>query len=652
MKKIKFSPYWLYAAFILFMVYLLFMRNDVKVPELTWKKLEQAIRNKHVEKIVVVNKEFAEIFIKPEALRQKEFEDAAGRESSSYKGPHYTYKFLTPEAFENQVNAVIEDQFRQDTIGKTPAEKDLLASQKGIVLVPEERVNWVRDFFLYWVLPILIFIIIWIVLFRGIARSQGGGGPGNIFNFGKSRPTLLEKGMHVNVTFEDVAGMDEVKMEVQEIVDFLKNPQKYARLGGKVPKGVLLAGPPGTGKTLLARAVAGEAQVPFFSISGSDFVEMFVGVGASRVRDLFKQAKEKAPCIVFIDEIDAVGRARGKFNISGANDERESTLNQLLAEMDGFSTNSGIIVMGATNRVDILDKALLRPGRFDRIIYVDLPELKEREEIFKVHMRPLKLSPDVSAEFLAKQTPGFSGADIANVCNEAALIAARKNKDAIDVQDFQDAIDRVVAGLEKKNKIVTENEKRMVAFHETGHAVVSWFTPHGHPLIKVTIVPRGKSLGASWYQPEERQLATREQIFDELVSLLGGRAAEEVFIGTVSTGALNDLERATKQAYASVAYFGLSDKLKNLSYYDSTNSQEYLFSKPYSEKTAQIIDEEVSKLIASAYDRAKQILIEHADQVRKLGNMLYEKQILYREDLEQILGPRPFIDQKISTEQL
>jgi len=642
MKKVRFNPYWLYAAFILLMFYLLFAKPGTEVPEITWQKLETALRTKNVQKIVVVNKEFAEIYLRPQALKKGDFNDAAGQNSKAYNGPHYIYKFVTPEAFENQILSTIEDQFRQDTIGKTPDQKALLAKEKSIPIVPETRTNWAKDFFLYWILPFGILILVWYLLFRGISKGQGGGGPGNIFNFGKSRATVLEKGEHVNVTFEDVAGMDEVKMEVREIVDFLKNPQKYARLGGKVPKGVLLAGPPGTGKTLIAKAVAGEANVPFFSISGSDFVEMFVGVGASRVRDLFAQAKQKAPCIVFIDEIDAVGRARSKFNISGANDERESTLNQLLAEMDGFSSNAGIIVIGATNRVDILDKALLRPGRFDRIIYVDLPELKEREEIFKVHMRPLKLAPDVSAEVLARQTPGFSGADIANICNEAALIAARKNKDAVELQDFLDAIDRVVAGLEKKNKIVTEEERHRVAFHEVGHAVVSWFIKHGNPLIKVTIVPRGKTLGAAWYQPEERQLSTWDQLFDELTALLAGRAAEEVFLGDLSTGALNDLERATKQAYAAVAYFGMSEKLKNISYYDSSGSQEYYFSKPYSEKTAQTIDEEVATLIQKAYDRAIQILKEHFEEVKKLAQLLFEKQILFREDLEKILGKRPF----------
>lgn len=642
MKKIQFNPYWLYAAFIILMFYLLFAKSPTEVPEISWAKLETALRTKSVQKIVVVNKEFAEIYLRPQALKMEEFHDAAGKDIKNYKGPHYKHKFVSPDAFENRVFQVLDEQFQQDTIGKTPDQKAQLAKEKTITIEPETQTNWAKDFFLYWILPFGILFLVWYLMFRGISRGKGGGGPTNIFNFGKSRATIVEKGEHVNVTFDDVAGMEEVKMEVQEIVDFLKNPQKYARLGGKVPKGVLLAGPPGTGKTLLAKAVAGEANVPFFSISGSDFVEMFVGVGASRVRDLFSQAKQKAPCIVFIDEIDAVGRARSKFNISGANDERESTLNQLLAEMDGFSSNSGIIVIAATNRVDILDKALLRPGRFDRIIYVDLPELKEREAIFNVHMKPLKLAPDVSAEVLARQTPGFSGADIANVCNEAALIAARKNKEAVELQDFLDAIDRVVAGLEKKNKIVTDEERRRVALHEVGHATVSWFIEHGNPLIKVTIVPRGKTLGAAWYQPEERQLTTREHLFDELTTLLAGRAAEEVFLGNISTGALNDLERATKQAYAAVAYFGMSEKLKNLSFYDSTGSQEYYFSKPYSEKTAQIIDEEVALLIHQAYERAKQILQEHADQVQQLAQMLYETQILFREDLEKILGKRPF----------
>jgi len=473
--------------------------------------------------------------------------------------------------------------------------------------------------------------------------SGPGGGGGQIFNIGKSKAVLFDKNTQVKVTFKDVAGQDEAKEEIEEIVDFLKNPDRYTALGAHIPKGVLLVGPPGTGKTLLAKAVAGEAQVPFFSLSGSDFVEMFVGVGASRVRDLFKQAKEKSPSIIFIDEIDAIGRARGRNAAQGSNDERENTLNQLLTEMDGFGTNSGVILMAATNRADILDRALLRPGRFDRQIHVDMPDLNERKEIFKVHLKPLKLDDKVDVEFLAKQTPGFSGADIANICNEAALIAARRNKKTVEKQDFIDAVDRVVAGLEKKSRIITPKEKKTIAFHEAGHAAVSWLTEHASPLIKVTIVPRGRSLGAAWYLPEERQITTPVQMLDEMCAALGGRAAEEIVFGEVSTGALSDLEKVTKQAYNMVSIYGLNDKIGNISFYDSSGQSDYSFQKPYSEKTAETIDAEAKLIIDNAYIRTKKILSENREKLNELAELLLEKEVIFKEDMERIFGARPFI---------
>ena len=486
---------------------------------------------------------------------------------------------------------------------------------------------------------ILMFILMYFLFFRGFSKMGGNGGPGGIFNVGRSKASVYEGNNRIAVTFKDVAGLSEAKQEVQEIVDFLKHPERYTNLGGKIPKGALLVGPPGTGKTLLAKAVAGEANVPFFSMSGSDFVEMFVGVGASRVRDLFRQAKEKAPCIIFIDEIDAVGRARSSRNMSGGNDERENTLNQLLTEMDGFGTNSGVIILAATNRSDILDKALLRAGRFDRQIHVDLPELKDRIEIFKVHLRPLQLAKDLDITKLARQTPGFSGADIANVCNEAALIAARRNKKKVDATDFNDAVDRIIGGLEKKSKIMTREEKHSIAVHEAGHATVSWHLRFGSPLVKVTIVPRGKALGAAWYMPEERQITTKEAMCDELCSLLGGRAAEELFVGSISSGAANDLERVTKQAYAMIVYYGMSDTLPNICYYDSTG-QDYGFQKPFSDERARIIDEEVSKLIAEQYERAKSLLKEHADGHTTLTQRLEEREVIFTEDVQDIFGPR------------
>ncbi|HPH00383.1 MAG TPA: ATP-dependent zinc metalloprotease FtsH, partial [Tenuifilaceae bacterium] len=495
---------------------------------------------------------------------------------------------------------------------------------------------------LSWVIPILLIVGLWAFFFRRMTKNAPGGaaGPGNIFSVGKSKAQLFDKESNQKIDFKDVAGLEEAKVEVMEIVDFLKNPKKYTELGGKIPKGVLLVGPPGTGKTLLAKAVAGEANVPFFSMSGSDFVEMFVGVGASRVRDLFKQAKEKSPCIIFIDEIDAIGRARGRnANFSG-NDERENTLNQLLTEMDGFASNQGVIIIAATNRADVLDKALLRAGRFDRQIHVELPDYKERLDIFKVHLRPLKLEGNVDITFLAKQTPGFSGADIANVCNEAALIAARKNKKQVERQDFLDAIDRIIGGLEKKNKIISKDEKRAIAYHEAGHATVSWLLEYANPLVKVSIIPRGISLGAAWYLPEERQITTTEQLLDEMCATLGGRAAEELVFGKISTGALNDLERVTKQAYAMITYFGMGDNFRNISYYDSTGQSEFTFSKPYSEKTAEQIDEEVKAIIDKAYNRAKEILRENSDGHVKLAELLLEREVIFSEDLEKIFGPR------------
>ena len=502
-----------------------------------------------------------------------------------------------------------------------------------------EEDNFGKDI-LGWVIFFGIMIAVWSFIMR---RVSGGGGPGGqIFNIGKSRAQLFDKGKGTNVTFNDVAGLEGAKEEVQEIVDFLKNPKKYTALGAKIPKGAILVGPPGTGKTLLAKAVAGEAKVPFFSLSGSDFVEMFVGVGASRVRDLFKQAKEKAPSIIFIDEIDAIGRARGKSPNMGSNDERENTLNQLLTEMDGFGTNSGVIILAATNRADILDKALMRAGRFDRQIYVDMPDMNERKEIFEVHLKPLKLSDDLDREFLAKQTPGFSGADIANICNEAALIAARNDKKAVEKQDFLDAVDRIIGGLEKKNKIISPEEKKTIAYHEAGHATVSWLLEHANPLVKVTIVPRGQSLGAAWYLPEERQITRTAQMLDEMCALLGGRAAEEVIFSQISTGALSDLERTTKMAQAMVTIYGLNDKLGNISYYDSSGQQNFFMDKPYSDDTAKVIDKEISILVESQYERAKKILSENKDKLDKLAEKLLEKEVIFRDDLEEVFGKRPF----------
>ena len=581
---------------------------------------ETLLTSGDVEKLVYVRNEHkGEIFLKQAAL-DKYKNLYGGREPKG--GPHFY--FLVSEKFD------AETQF-------AALEESLPAEKRFKVVVEEHKSYWGP--IIEWILFPLMLLAMFFLFMRPM-RNMGGGAGGGIFNVGKSQAKLYEKSNNVKVTFKDVAGMEEAKLEVKEIVDFLKNPKKYTNLGGKIPKGALLIGPPGTGKTLLAKAVAGEADVPFFSMSGSDFVEMFVGVGASRVRDLFRQAKEKAPCIVFIDEIDAVGRARSKNAGFTSNDERENTLNQLLTEMDGFGSNSGVIILAATNRADILDKALMRAGRFDRQIHVDLPELKERLEIFKVHLRNIKLAPGFKFDFLAKQTPGFSGADIANVCNEAALIAARKNKEVVEKQDFLDAIDRIVGGLERKSKIITPEEKNTIAHHEAGHATVSWLLPNANPLLKVTIIPRGQSLGAAWYLPEERQLTTTEQMMDEMAATIGGRVAEELVNGRISTGALSDLEKLTKQAYAMVTYFGMSEKVGNLSYYDSTGSREMAFSKPYSEKTAELIDDEVKRLIDQAHATATKVLTENREGFEKLAALLLEREVVFSEDLEEIFGPR------------
>ncbi|MDA3944668.1 MAG: ATP-dependent zinc metalloprotease FtsH [Bacteroidetes bacterium] len=626
--KPKFNFYWIYGLLALVFIGLQLLNWDTGAEDLNKGELIEMLKAEEIEKIDLVNREIAEIYLKPDA-QQKYFPEGQGggiTDNIGNETPHYTYRIGSIEGFEADI---------------AEAQKN---STNPVYINNVSRRNWGGEI-LGWIFPIALLIGVWFFIMRMMSRGGGGAG-GQIFNIGKSKAQLFDKKTNVNVTFKDVAGLEEAKVEIMEIVDFLRNPDKYTRLGGKIPKGVLLVGPPGTGKTLLAKSVAGEAHVPFFSISGSDFVEMFVGVGASRVRDLFKQAKEKSPCIIFIDEIDAIGRARGKNPATGANDERENTLNQLLTEMDGFGTNSGVIVLAATNRADILDRALMRAGRFDRQIYVELPDLEGRNEIFEVHMRPLKLNKDVDIDFLARQTPGFSGADIANVCNEAALIAARRSGDSIDKQSFMDAIDRIIGGLEKKNKIITPSEKKVVAYHEAGHASVSWLLEHAHPLVKVTIVPRGKSLGAAWYLPEERQITTTEQMFDEMTAALGGRAAEKVIFGKISTGALNDLEKVTKQAYAMVTYYGLSKKIGNVSFYDSTGQQEYAFNKPFSEKTSEIIDNEISDLVEKAYKNALEILTKHKDGLVQLAEQLLEKEVIFGDDLEHIFGKRPWIKEE------
>ena len=621
-KRITFNMSWIYILLIFGIIWMFFNQGGANPQKIEWEDLKTMVEDGDVKEIVFIRNDFeGRVTIRPEKLEK--YADKFGGNVPS-RSPHFF--FLVSSSF----NA--EEMFGQLN--------DSLPEQEKFKLVIEnDSKMW--STILEWFLFPVILIAMWYFMFRGMNRSMGAGpgGPGGIFNVGKSTGKLAEKNS-MKVTFKDVAGLYGAKEEIMEIVDFLKNPKKYTALGGKIPKGALLVGPPGTGKTLLAKAVAGEANVPFFSISGSDFVEMFVGVGASRVRDLFRQAKEKSPCIVFIDEIDAVGRARSKNGGFSSNDERENTLNQLLTEMDGFDSNSGVIILAATNRADILDKALLRAGRFDRQIHVDLPDLKEREEIFNVHLRGLKLAKDFDVTFLAKHTPGFSGADIANVCNEAALTAARRNKPEIDRQDFLDAVDRIIGGLERKDKIITPEEKKSIAHHEAGHATVSWLLPYANPLFKVTIVPRGQSLGAAWYLPEERQLVTKEQMIDEMCSLLGGRVAEEIVNGQPSTGALNDLERLTKMAYAMVTYYGMSDKVGTLSFYDSTGSRGFELGKPYSEKTAEMIDNEVKTLVQFIHDRTMSILEEHKEGFLAIAALLMEKEVIFSDDVERILGPR------------
>jgi len=647
-KKNKFNIYWIYGALAVVFIVMQYINFGTEAKEISWAKLEQMLQGKDIRKIVVVNNKFAEVFVKTDRIDvDTAYQDLRDKGYSSSSGKaYYIYKFATIDIFWENLKEAQSRIVEREGVGRSLVEKENIRREYNITISSEERRDWGGDI-LGWILPIAVLLGIWFLVMRMMSRGAGGG---QIFNIGKSKAQLFDKSTSVAINFNDVAGLEEAKVEVMEIVDFLTNPQKYTQLGGKIPKGALLVGPPGTGKTLLAKAVAGEAKVPFFSISGSDFVEMFVGVGASRVRDLFKQAKEKAPCIIFIDEIDAIGRARGKNPMTGANDERENTLNQLLTEMDGFASNAGVIILAATNRADILDRALLRAGRFDRQIHVELPDLNERRAIFIVHMKPLKIADEVNVDFLARQTPGFSGADIANVCNESALIAARNEHSIVGKQDFLDAIDRIIGGLEKRNKIISAKEKKVIAFHEAGHAAISWLLEHAHPLVKVTIVPRGKALGAAWYLPEERQITTFEQMFDEMTAALGGRASEEVNFGQVSTGALNDLEKVTKQAFNMVVFFGLNKKLGNISYYDSTGQQEYSFTKPYSEKTAETIDKEISKLVEEAYQRAKSILMKNKESLSKLAKVLLEKEVIFREDLEKVFGKRPWKEEILGEE--
>ena len=619
----RFSLWWMYAIVLLFLGGIFYFDNNSVTKQVNYSTFERYVEVDHgITKIVVFSdKKMVEGYL-TDSLAQKIFNN-----SNYQAGKNIPAKVEANIPSADKLSEKIE-QWRQSGAFTGEVEFEQ-ASQFGNIL--------------WSILPFVLLIGVWFYLMRRMSGAGGGGagGGGGLFSVGKSKAMLFDKNNADKVTFRDVAGLSEAKTEIEEIVEFLKNPKRYTNLGGKIPKGALLVGPPGTGKTLLAKAVAGEADVPFFSMSGSDFVEMFVGVGASRVRDLFRQAKEKAPCIVFIDEIDAVGRARGRNAGMGANDERENTLNQLLTEMDGFGTNSGVIILAATNRADILDKALMRAGRFDRQIYVDLPDLPDRVEIFKVHLRKIKTAPDLDIEMLARQTPGFSGADIANVCNEAALIAARHNKESVSKDDFNAAVDRIIGGLEKRSKILTDDEKKAIAIHEAGHATVSWHLRYGNPLVKVTIVPRGKALGAAWYLPEERQIVPSQVLLDDICSLLGGRAAEELFTGHISTGAANDLERVTKQAYAMVVYYGMSDKLPNLSYYDSTG-QSNMFTNPYSDDRAKIIDEEVSRIIAEQYERAKSILQAHADGHHELAQTLITREVIFTDDVERIFGPRPW----------
>lgn len=620
----KFNPWWIYgiAGSIFLTMWLSGQSGWVEPQKTSVSKFYSFLDNNEIEKVEVYNKKTAEVFLKKDALKLKNHSKIPKIDllKKPNLGPHYILEIGNDEIFQNKLDEALKANKISNYDYKTSGDWTDYLGLISIVLI----------------------LGVWIFMMRRMSGGAGPGGGPQIFNIGKSRAKLFDEKNDIKATFKDVAGLEGAKEEIQEIVEFLKNPEKYTNLGGKIPKGALLVGPPGTGKTLLAKAVAGEAQVPFFSLSGSDFVEMFVGVGASRVRDLFRQAKDKAPAIIFIDEIDAVGRARGKGNFSGGNDERENTLNQLLTEMDGFGTNSKVIVLAATNRSDVLDKALMRAGRFDRQIFVDLPDIRERKAIFEVHLAPLKKVEGLDTDFLAKQTPGFSGADIANVCNEAALIAARNNKTAVDKQDFLDAVDRIVGGLEKKNKIITVAEKKAIAVHEAGHATVSWMLEHAAPLIKVTIVPRGQSLGAAWYLPEERQIVRPNQMLDEMCSTMGGRAAEKVIFDTISTGALSDLEKVTKQARAMVTVYGLNDKLGNITYYDSSGQTDYNFSKPYSEETAKTIDQEISILIEGQYQRAISILEENKDKLNQLADILIEKEVIFKDDLETIFGKRPF----------
>jgi cell division protease FtsH len=617
--------YWIYALIGLGLIALQLINFGGNSSKITENEFKEMVLNNYVEEAVVIsNKKEVRVTLTREALDLEQFKEKIKTpfiSSAQNKGPHFTFKYFSEDGFYADLK---EYSTTNNLKYDVTSEEDWFGGLISLLF------------------PILILVAIWMFVMKRMSGGAGGGGPGQIFNIGKSKAQLFDKENATKTTFKDVAGLEGAKEEVQEIVDFLKKPQKYTDLGAKIPRGALLVGPPGTGKTLLARAVAGEAKVPFFSLSGSDFVEMFVGVGASRVRDLFKQASDKAPSIIFIDEIDAIGRARGKGGMQGGNDERENTLNQLLTEMDGFGTNNGVIVLAATNRADVLDRALVRPGRFDRQIHVDLPELNEREEIFKVHLKPLKIDTSVDVKFLAKQTPGFSGADIANICNEAALIAARTDKKKVGKQDFLDAVDRVVGGLEKKNKIISDHERKAIAYHEAGHAAVSWLVKYANPLIKVTIIPRGKSLGAAWYLPEERQITTTEQLLDEMAAALGGRAAEEVFFGKISTGALSDLEKVTKQAYAMVSIYGLSKKIGNISFYDSSGQNEYAMTKPYSEKTAELIDLEVKEMVEKSYQRTLGIIKENKDKLIILGDKLLEKEVLFRDDLELIFGKSKF----------
>jgi len=628
--KPKFNPYWIYGIVITVLLVMSMFGGDnnwQSISKTNISDFERFLNQEDVAEVVVINQKMARVTLTQNAL-EKSVHKVVKKENligqQNIQGPHYEFEVGNLELFQRKLEQ---------------AEDNGINFKYDFISVENRWMDVILGF-----LPIIIIIGIWIFLMRRMSGGAGGGAGGQIFNIGKSKAKLFDQNTDVKTTFKEVAGLEGAKEEIQEIVDFLKNPKKYTVLGGKIPKGALLVGLPGTGKTLLAKAVAGEAKVPFFSISGSDFVEMFVGVGASRVRDLFKQAKEKSPAIIFIDEIDAIGRARGKNNFTGSNDERENTLNQLLTEMDGFGTDTNVIVLAATNRADVLDKALMRAGRFDRQIYVDLPDLNERREIFKVHLKPLKSIKTLDVEFLAKQTPGFSGADIANVCNEAALIAARKNKKSVGKQDFLDAVDRIVGGLEKKHKIITPGEKKTIAYHEAGHATVSWFLEHAAPLVKVTIVPRGQSLGAAWYLPEERMIVRTEQILDEICAALGGRAAEKLIFNQISTGALSDLEKVTRQARSIVSVYGLNDAIGNLTYYDSTGQSENSFNKPYSEKTAQIIDEEISNIIETQYKRACDLLKKNKSKLTQLAERLLEKEVIFKDDLSNILGKRPFDD--------